>query len=360
MKIILINGEIGWDITPDMIRERLRSAKGDDIDIHIASPGGFIFEGIEIFNLIRDYRRDNPSVKIRIIIKGEAASMGAYLAVNPAADIVLAEDNAVFMIHNAWSCACGDNRELKKTAELLEGLDNLINQAFSQKTGKSKQEILKLMNDETWLFGEEIKDANFVDEIIESGDDSDNNKSSSIATSKLKFAALKEKIRISENKSDIQKIAALIPNKHQGKGKKEKEKEKEKENSVDNEIADINVDFENKKELEIMNEKELKTKHPELYAEIVNIGVKKEQARVADLMAMKEKPEFKKISAVCDSIDEAIKDGKSKSEATASIMAVLSNGNIQAQIESPDDLTTGSDTSASSEKNNAENKNKWE
>ena len=116
MIIINISGEIGCDVTPNKIKKQLDAAKGKDIDVHITSPGGFVFDGIEIFNAFRDYKKQYPKAQMMLTIKGLAASMASYLAVNPAFDLVAAEDNAVFMIHNAWGGAVGDYREMKKSA----------------------------------------------------------------------------------------------------------------------------------------------------------------------------------------------------------------------------------------------------
>ncbi len=57
MKKINISGEIGWNCVSENIRNEIIQAGGEDIEFNIASPGGFVYEGIEIFNMIRDYKR---------------------------------------------------------------------------------------------------------------------------------------------------------------------------------------------------------------------------------------------------------------------------------------------------------------
>ena len=57
MKIINISGEIGWDVMPSDVKKQLEESKGKDIEVHVASPGGFVFDGIEIFNAFRDYKK---------------------------------------------------------------------------------------------------------------------------------------------------------------------------------------------------------------------------------------------------------------------------------------------------------------
>jgi len=168
MTKILITGQIGYEVTPDSVREQLATAKGGDIDIHIASPGGYVSDGIEIYNLIRDYKRENPKSEIMATLKGYAMSMASYIAMNPAIDMLVAEDNAVFMIHNVWGGTVGDYREMRKTADIFEGLTGIIAKAYTTKTKKSGKEIRQMMDDETWLFGAEMKEAGFVDDIIPS------------------------------------------------------------------------------------------------------------------------------------------------------------------------------------------------
>ena len=70
MKVIPISGVIGWDIYPKDIRAMLEAAAGEEVEIQISSPGGFVFEGLEMFNLIRRYAGAKTT-----FIMGEASSM---------------------------------------------------------------------------------------------------------------------------------------------------------------------------------------------------------------------------------------------------------------------------------------------
>lgn len=206
MNKILISGEIGWDVMPADVRKQLDEAKGKDIEIQIASPGGFVFDGIEIYNMIRDYKRKNPNAQIMATIKGMAASMASYIAMNPAIDLLTAEDNAVFMIHNVWGVSIGDYREMLKTAEIFQGLTDILSVAYSKKSGKKDEEIRKLMDSESWFFGAEIKDAGFADEMIKTEEKKE--KASAISESKVKMKMLSEKLE--KNPVEYQKIAAVI------------------------------------------------------------------------------------------------------------------------------------------------------
>ena len=74
MSKIKIKGEIGWDITAADIERQLYYATGD-LDVEIDCPGGSVYEGFKIFNLLKKY--DKGSVTGYI---GLAASMGSYIA----------------------------------------------------------------------------------------------------------------------------------------------------------------------------------------------------------------------------------------------------------------------------------------
>ena len=200
---ITISGEIGWNVTARDIKAQLKGMKGD-IDVDLSSPGGSIYQGIEIFNAFKAYDKGN----INMIITGLAASMGSYIAL--AGDKVSAFDNATYMIHNGWAFTWGDHNELRETANILESLSGILANAYASKTGKSKNEIKKMMDAETYLFGAEIKDAGFIDEIIST--ESDDDKSAMIAMAKQSFkeCVASSKEHAQEEKEENGKLAALI------------------------------------------------------------------------------------------------------------------------------------------------------
>lgn len=207
MKKLILSGSIGYEITVDSIRNFVNDAAGADLEIHLASPGGSVFDGIEIFNIFRDYKREHPKSQMLLTIKGIAASMASYVAVNPVWDLIAAEDNAVFMIHNAWGGVVGDYREVGKLAEVLEGLTKIIAQAYSKRTKQNLADIRSLMDDETWYFGEELKKAGFIDEIIKT--DTKKSKATAITEARIQFDETRAKFPPIDQ-SGITKIAAMI------------------------------------------------------------------------------------------------------------------------------------------------------
>jgi ATP-dependent Clp endopeptidase proteolytic subunit ClpP len=205
-KVIVLSGQIGWDVTASDVRKELNAVKNQPVRIDLNSPGGFVFEGIEIFNLIKDHKGET---EVRLMAL--AASMGSYIAL--AGDRVSAFDNATFMIHNALTIAIGNHNELRTVANRLEGISGLLAKAYIAKTGKSSKEIKQMMDDETFLFGDEMLDAGFVDEIIKADPESKDklDKDSAIVEAKLRVESCFDKMRKSEEaKVDFQKAAAYL------------------------------------------------------------------------------------------------------------------------------------------------------
>jgi ATP-dependent Clp endopeptidase proteolytic subunit ClpP len=278
LKKIHIEGVIGLDVNNSIIRNLLAEANNDEITIEISSPGGFVYEGLSIFNSIRDYSRNNNKVTTKLV--GLAASMASYIAM--AGDRVIAEDNAVFMIHNVVGCICGDYRDMEKAANYIESLTNLLASAYAEKTGKSKKKIRELMDDETFFFGEEAKKEGFVDEIIENEENAENNKDLNVALAKERIEHCFNSIKNSKkSKSDLEKSVALISNELQNDIDNPK-------NTLNNIINDDDLKKqettkikESKKEgKKHMNLDELKKEHSELYNQVFELGQKSIQDNI--------------------------------------------------------------------------------
>lgn len=208
---IPICGVIGWDCTPQDLREALNKANGEEVEFEFSSPGGFIAPGLEMFNLIRNY----PG-KVNALITGYAMSMASYLPLAVKANrqnpgTIRAEDNAVYMIHNARGGAFGDHVDILGYGEYLKGLSTVIAKQYVKHTGKPLDEISALMDKETFFFGEEMVESGFVDEMVETAGD-DDDKDSAVATAKAAFtdAVARMSEKQEEARADWQRAAALL------------------------------------------------------------------------------------------------------------------------------------------------------
>ena len=117
------------------------------------------------------------------------------------------------MIHNAWSCMCGDYRDMQKMADMLDGLTSLMSDTYVRKTGKSKSDIRAMMDDETWLFGDEIKAAGFVDDMIKTDSKKDKDgKSQALASARLSFGNMMNNAKTKTDAKAFREKAAAMMN----------------------------------------------------------------------------------------------------------------------------------------------------
>lgn len=140
----------GNEIIPTEIKESLDNANGKDLNIYINSPGGDVFAGIAIYHLLKRYQG-----KKVVYIDGIAASIASIIAM--AGDEIIIPKNSYLMIHRAWTFASGNINDFKKKIEILEKTDNNMVEIYKTKTFEkiSEEEILELMNNETWMTGSE-------------------------------------------------------------------------------------------------------------------------------------------------------------------------------------------------------------
>ncbi|MDA1951999.1 Clp protease ClpP [Bacillus cereus] len=145
--------------SPGKISKALDNANGEDLIVSINSPGGYVNEGSEIYTALKNY----PGY-VEVQIVGLAASAASFIAT--AADKVRISPTAQIMIHNASMWNGGDHRDMSKAAEMLKTTDRAIVNAYILKTGKSEEELLNMMAEETWMGPQQALENNFVDEIM--------------------------------------------------------------------------------------------------------------------------------------------------------------------------------------------------
>ena len=126
MKFAIDNIIDSWfdGITAAQVTEALAGLKdGETLELSINSPGGDVYEGIAIFNAIREVAKTHPVI---VTINGLAASMASYIALAARTvdgnAVVKASDNSIFMIHNPYTGIYGDYKKFEKTASYLKQL----------------------------------------------------------------------------------------------------------------------------------------------------------------------------------------------------------------------------------------------
>lgn len=162
---ILIYGTITdekWfdeDVTPKDIRDQIKALKNvDKIDMYINSPGGGVFAGIAIYNMLKQFSSKMVSHADGLV--GSIASV-IYLA----ADRRIIPENAPIMIHNPMGVAVGDADEMRQTARLLDGAKKSILSIYKSATTLTDKKLSQMMDDETWAWGQDAYDLGFATEV---------------------------------------------------------------------------------------------------------------------------------------------------------------------------------------------------
>lgn len=160
---VLLYDEIGaWGISAQQFARDLK-ALGDlqRIDLRVHSPGGDVFEGTAIYNLLKHH-----PARVEGYVDGLAASMATVILM--ACDVVHIPENALMMVHKPWGITGGDADDMRRYVELLDKIEDTMVMAYAGKTGKSADEIKSLLKEETWMTGREAVEAGFADQLTES------------------------------------------------------------------------------------------------------------------------------------------------------------------------------------------------
>jgi ATP-dependent protease ClpP protease subunit len=144
---------------PREVENEVEKANGEDLEVIINSPGGDVFSGSEIYTLLKDY---SGNVVVKIV--GVAASAASIIAM--AGKKIMMSPTAEMMIHNTTSIARGDYKIMEHEAQVLKDYNSTIANAYMIKSGMSKEELLALMDKETWLTPEKALEYKLIDEIM--------------------------------------------------------------------------------------------------------------------------------------------------------------------------------------------------
>lgn len=139
------------------IRESLESVT-DDIVIKLNSPGGDVFEGIEIYN----YLKNHPS-NVTVEVTGVAASAATFITAG--ANEVIMDVGTSLMIHEASTFTWGNKSDIQKTLNALETIDESILSIYSEKTGHTNEQLKEWMNEEKWFTADEAVELGFADSV---------------------------------------------------------------------------------------------------------------------------------------------------------------------------------------------------
>lgn len=227
MKTLNLSGDVGYEITAQKIRDQIDMGSSEKLQIIINSPGGYVFEAFEIYDLLSQYKGHKE-----IILAPLAASAASYIAM--VGDSIKAFKNSVFMAHPVFSIAMGNSDDMRREADIMDSLENIIVEAYQKRIKKDKAEIKSLMKNELWLIGwEQLTDLGLIDDIIDSPDEieiEDETIKSSLQESisganmnlvKMKIAKTENRMRKDNIKPEYERLVAKLEKKKPAENKAE-------------------------------------------------------------------------------------------------------------------------------------------
>lgn len=139
----------------------LRKLGEGDVVVNINSPGGDMFEGIAIYNLLKAHKGH-----ITVNVLGMAASAASIIAM--AGDTINIGKSAFLMIHNCWTYAVGNSQGFAQLSDELTQFDKGMAQIYVDKTGLNERRIIDMLDEETWLSGDDAIEMGFADGFLSS------------------------------------------------------------------------------------------------------------------------------------------------------------------------------------------------
>ena len=139
-------------------KDVLSKLDGDgDVDVYISSGGGDVIAASEIHEALRQRKG-----KVLIHVVGLAASAASVIMCARECEI---SPTSLVMIHNVSTGIYGDKNALSHEVGVLSAADNAVCAAYQIKTGKSRDELLEMMNKETWLSAQKAVELGFCDRV---------------------------------------------------------------------------------------------------------------------------------------------------------------------------------------------------
>lgn len=150
-----------WGIGAQQVVDQLKTIDASQIDVHINSPGGNVFDGIAIMNALRNHK-----ARVTVKVDGLAASIASVIAM--AGDTITMSLGAQMMVHNPSGFAMGDAKTMRELADTLDKSRASIASIYADRAGGTVDAWGTAMDAETWYTAQEAVDAGLADKIDDS------------------------------------------------------------------------------------------------------------------------------------------------------------------------------------------------
>lgn len=166
---VFIYGDIvsfRWDEEDTTASSFQKDLKGlgdvEQINLHVNCPGGAVFEGIAIGNMLKQHK-----AKVTAYVDALAASIASVIVAS--ADKIIMPENSMLMIHNPWMGVRGNAKDFRKAADDLDKIAESSVITYLSKAGDklTEEKIKQIMDEETWLSAKEAQEIGLCDEILE-------------------------------------------------------------------------------------------------------------------------------------------------------------------------------------------------
>jgi ATP-dependent Clp protease protease subunit len=165
-RIIFLSGEVTPESMDTIVAQMLflDSVSNEDIHLYINSPGGSVYDGLELVSTMNFLNSD-----VSTTVLGMAASMGAVISSSGAKGKRNILPYSRVMLHQP-SSQFGYSKftDSKIALKEMESVRNDLYEVLSKNSGKPFDEIVNLCEQgDKWLKGQEVIDLGFADRIIE-------------------------------------------------------------------------------------------------------------------------------------------------------------------------------------------------
>ena len=138
----------GSGVSAKAFSQTLQDIGQGPLVVEINSPGGNVWDGLSIYNMLRG--RQAP-VTTRVV--GIAASIASIIAL--AGDTVEMAEASLFMIHDPSGMVAGTSEDMRKMADALDQHAEVLAGIYAKATGKPTSQIRSAMKAETWFTAQE-------------------------------------------------------------------------------------------------------------------------------------------------------------------------------------------------------------
>lgn len=156
-----IIGEDWWGegVTVKRVDAALRAIGDKPVTVYINSPGGDMFEGIAIYNRLREH-----SQEVTIKVLGLAASAASVIAMAGAKREVA--KTAFLMIHNCWTYFAGNRHAIRELADTMEEFDRAMISLYADTSGQDEKTVEAMLDAETYMNGASAVEKGFATGLI--------------------------------------------------------------------------------------------------------------------------------------------------------------------------------------------------